>query len=119
MAKTPLFDDGSFETFWQWYPRKTAKRDAHKAWATLNPTGDLLAQILAALAWQTQSAEWRKDHGRYVPYPASYIRGARWTDQPPRHVTRVLASDWWEDCKLLHHGTCAGRYQHELKARPA
>lgn len=73
----------SFDTFWAAYPRRVAKAEARKAWAKLNPSPELLAEILAALDWQRASEQWQKDGGQYTPYPASYIRGERWTDEPP------------------------------------
>ncbi len=68
----------AFEMFWQLYPRKQAKKDAEKAWKQARLTGDVVAAIMQALNWQIP--QWDNPH--YIPLPASYIRGERWTDEP-------------------------------------
>ncbi|MCC6650652.1 MAG: hypothetical protein IT348_05845 [Candidatus Eisenbacteria bacterium] len=76
--------DATFEQFWRAYPRKVAKSDARKAWekaARIEP--DLLALCLAALAWQTRCEQWTRDSGQFIPYPATWLRGERWTDENP------------------------------------
>jgi hypothetical protein len=75
----PLFD-----RFWAAYPRRTARADAEKAFAKLDPDESLLERMLAALAWQTPSEEWTKDNRKFVPYPASWLNAARWEDEPPK-----------------------------------
>lgn len=68
-----------FERFWKEYPRKTAKRDAEKAWGKI-PAHKQIEVIEAtrkhALMWKQQGTE-----KQYIPYPASWIRGERWEDE--------------------------------------
>jgi uncharacterized protein YdaU (DUF1376 family) len=71
-----------FDDFWMAYPRKTAKADARKAWAKLAPAAELRAVMLAALEVQKHSADWRKEGGKYVPHPATWLNGERWEDEP-------------------------------------
>ena len=73
----------AFAMFWDRYPRKTAKADALKAFHKIGPDDRLLATMLAALDWQTQSPSWLKHDGQYVPYPATWLRGRRWEDARP------------------------------------
>jgi hypothetical protein len=73
-----------FSQFYAAYPRKTAKGAARKAWermARIEP--DLLTKCLTALAWQTTSAQWTKDGGEFVPYPATYLNQERYDDERP------------------------------------
>lgn len=70
-----------FVMFWAAYPKRKARKDAEKAWSQVRGD-DHVEAILAALAWQTQQADWLKEGGQFVPYPASYLRGERWTDEP-------------------------------------
>lgn len=77
---TPL--PPGFEKFWEAYPRKTAKADAVKAWEKIEPDDSLQGAILKAVARQTTWPQWAKDEGEYVPYPASWLNGRRWEDQP-------------------------------------
>ena len=74
----------SFESFWSEYPRKISKQAALKAWNKLNPDKALLNRILSALKIQTKSEQWIKDNGQYIPYPATWLNGMRWQDEPER-----------------------------------
>jgi hypothetical protein len=69
-----------FDAFWSAYPRKVAKQAALKAWAKLKPAPDLLSQMLKALEIQAASEQWRKDEGRFIPYPATWLNSRRWED---------------------------------------
>ncbi|MCM1330431.1 MAG: hypothetical protein NC253_13435 [Ruminococcus sp.] len=69
-----------FEEFWQAYPKKTAKQAALKAWNKLKPNAELRQVILDALERQTQSVQWQKDGGQFIPYPATWLNGRRWED---------------------------------------
>lgn len=71
-----------FEAFWQAYPRKVGKLAAKKAFEKAGPTPELLERILAALEWQVTQTQWTKDHGDYIPYPATYLNRGSWDDQP-------------------------------------
>lgn len=72
----------AFDQFWARYPRRVARKDAQKAWAQVN-ADDALGAILDALAWQATQPAWTKDDGAFVPYPATWLRGERWTDERP------------------------------------
>jgi hypothetical protein len=75
----PLFD-----RFWAPYPHKTAKAKAAQAFAKIDPDEALLERILAALSWQSCSEAWRKDGGKFIPHPATWLNGKRWEDEPPK-----------------------------------
>ncbi len=47
-----------FLRFWAVYPRKIAKSDAAGAFAKRAPDEDLLARMVAALAWQVRLEDW-------------------------------------------------------------
>jgi hypothetical protein len=70
-----------FDRFWAAYPRRKAKADAQKAWRALNPDEHLLGVILAAVELAKTSEEWRREEGRFIPYPAGYLRKRRWEDE--------------------------------------
>jgi len=69
-----------FEEFWQAYPKKQDKQDALKSWIRDKPD---LAIILAALQWQKQSQNWKKDNGQFIPLPSTYLNGKRYLDEKP------------------------------------
>jgi hypothetical protein len=74
-------DDPRFAVFWEAYPKKKAKADAQRAWDKRRPNDELLAEMLRALEHQKRSPDWQKESGRYIPLPASWLNGARWTDR--------------------------------------
>jgi len=71
-----------FEAFWKAYPKKTAKQDAEKAFAKINPDQPLFALMMDSLSRACRSADWQKDGGQFVPYPATWLNGRRWEDLP-------------------------------------
>lgn len=73
-------DDG-FAAFWEKYPRKDAKAQALKAWKKIKPTGQTLADLMAGLERRISSEQWRKDGGRFIPYPATWLNNERWKDE--------------------------------------
>lgn len=75
------------DRFWPNYPRRVAKADAEKAWMKLDPDEGLIATILKALGWQRDvHTDWN-----YWPYPATWLNGRRWEDEPPPHLKTVIA----------------------------
>lgn len=70
-----------FDTFWNAYPKKSAKVVALKSWQKLNPDDILLKTILDALEVQKRSDQWQRDSGKYVPLPATWINQKRWEDE--------------------------------------
>lgn len=64
-----------------------------KAWNALRPSHELQGLILEALAWQCQQRNWLGPK-RYIPLPASYLRGERWKDEPVAGVMVDRRSDW-------------------------
>lgn len=80
-ALTRSASDG-FEQFWAAYPKKKAKDAALRAWQKRRPDGELLLTILAALSAQRHSADWLKESGRFIPFPATWLNRGQWTDSP-------------------------------------
>lgn len=70
-----------FDEFWKAYPRKRSKADARKAWKQLNPDDDLFDVIMAAVASQRTWDDWTRERGRWIPYPATWLRGELWEDE--------------------------------------
>lgn len=73
---------GAFDRFWVAYPRHQGKEAARKAWEKLNPDAALLEIMLSALERQRASDQWRRDGGQFIPYPATWLNGRRWEDEP-------------------------------------
>ena len=93
--KDTLTSEGElFEIFWKSYPRKKAKQTAERAFhKKVKP--EQFQAIMKALEAQKRSADWQKDGGKYIPYPATWLNGERWEDEleeapPPEAATFSL-----------------------------
>jgi hypothetical protein len=76
-----------FDSFWNAYPKKIAKKAALKAWTAAVKDTDPNVIIASALAYA-------KDKTRieaYTAYPATWLNAGRWLDEPTqaRKVERV------------------------------
>lgn len=71
-----------FDRFWDGYPRKVSKQAAFKAWNKLDPDEALTQQIIQAVERFRRCPSWQQDNGRFVPYPATFLNGRRWEDEP-------------------------------------
>lgn len=81
----PEQDEVSFVDVWDLYPKKSAKKDAAKAWLQL--TRDEKFDAIVALANWRQI--WIKSgEMEYVPHCGSWLRGARWEDELPSQWER-------------------------------
>lgn len=78
--KKDIHTDVGFASFWSEFPNKKAKADAFKAWSKLNPDDVLQASILKAVEVQCRGEDWRKEGGRFIPHPATWLNGRRWED---------------------------------------
>ena len=71
-----------FDRFWAAYPKKKGKQDAWQAWKKLKPDMELCRAMSMALKWQKQSEQWLNEGGKYIPYPAKWLRKRLWEDEP-------------------------------------
>lgn len=87
-------NDPQWCRFWAAFPKRVAKKEARQAWATLNPDARTVDRMLETLAWQVRQPAWVKDGGAFIPYPASWLRAERWTDEQPTPPSggRVLSA---------------------------
>lgn len=69
-----------FAEFWTAYPKKKSKGDAEKAWATLRPDEQLHNRLLQAIERAKTSADWQRESGQFIPYPATWLRAKGWED---------------------------------------
>jgi hypothetical protein len=71
----------NFEIFWQAYPKKRNKGQAEKAFKKAAPDEQLMAEILTAIERAKKSAQWLKDNGQFIPYPATWLNARGWEDE--------------------------------------
>lgn len=74
----------AFQSFWNAYPKHTAKKSAYQEWekATTKPSLDV---ILSAIENQKRAKAAAKDTGQFTPEwpdPERWIKKARWDDEP-------------------------------------
>ena len=87
-----------FGRWWAAYPRRASKGDAEKAWRTLAPDEALVDRIVAATVAAARRDRWREQGGRFVPYPATWLRARGWEDddlQPAAAVNGSAGGGWW------------------------
>lgn len=81
-----------FQRFWELYPRKVGKKAAEKAFQKIAMTPQILNEILDAL----DGTRWPES--QYIPHPASWLNGERWTDEresgrPEKPPDRLIKPD--------------------------
>lgn len=69
-----------FLAFYGPYPRHEAKDDALKAWKATAKARPPIEEIVAAIEAQKKSDNWRKEGGKFIPLPATWLRAGRWAD---------------------------------------
>lgn len=79
----PTFDDD----FWPVWPRKVGKLDARKAWAKALKHGVDPGEIVAGARRLAEDPN--RPELRFVPHPATWLNGERWTDEDPFPATTV------------------------------
>ncbi len=70
-----------FLTFWKRH-HKGSKPEAFEAWTALAPSAALMAEIHAALDWQTQQPKWREQGGKFIKDSCRWLKDRRWEDEP-------------------------------------
>lgn len=105
-ARQPLPDDAaqSFAAFWAVYPKRVAKAEAERAWATMT-AADRSAALAAAPGWVArwwESQPTRKTSRlEYMPHAATWLRNRRWTDEHPTELSRPGAHEAEDDDVIL------------------
>lgn len=85
--------NNAFEKFWELYPNKKAKPKAYSIFRSLSVLE--LDGISAALPKHIESEQWKKENGKYIPYPATWLNQRRWEDKMDEDV----GNDNWEKMK--------------------
>jgi hypothetical protein len=63
------------------YPRKVSKQKAARAWTKIKPTE--IPAILASVETWKKTEQWRREGGRFIPYPTTFLNERRWEDEVP------------------------------------
>lgn len=80
----PSLQEKRFAEFWDEYPKKVGKADALKAWKRAKITEEIFERILQSVRAAKASEQWRRENGRFIPNPATWINQGRWDDELPQ-----------------------------------
>ncbi len=86
-----------FEEFWKVWPKRCAKADARKAWAQTKDIRPELTNLLNAVKAACKTEAWMKDGGKYIPHPATWLRGERWEDELEVTLPNVHNDKPWHE----------------------
>lgn len=81
----------AFEKFWDIYPKKRGKDTANKVWDKLKGDADLYYEICnAVIAW-SETEDWQKNDGQFIPHASTFLNQKRWQDEipPPKPINRA------------------------------
>lgn len=77
-----------FDRFLEAYPRKENKAKAKEAWIKKNLDGKIDIILEAIKKWKATD-QWKRDGGKFIPHPTTWLNGERWDDEvqkPKRSV---------------------------------
>jgi hypothetical protein len=87
----PPVSDG-FEIFWSLCPKKREKPTAQAAFKVARKKADL-DTILRALRADIASQDWKAEGGKFIPYPAKWLKRERWADEHGSPANRFRPAD--------------------------
>lgn len=70
----------TFDTFWKSYPKKKSKGNALKAFQKAIKL-TTIEVILESIKKLSQSDDWLKDGGKYIPHPSTWLNAQGWEDE--------------------------------------
>jgi hypothetical protein len=79
-----------FDLFWKAYPKKKSKGDAEKVFKKIRPDKAMVDSMICAIESQKDSYDWKKDEGKYIPYPATWINAKGWLDEISNNTGKTL-----------------------------
>lgn len=87
-----LDDAAAGEVFLSTYPRREARADGRKAWVQTRSVRPALSVLIDALAAHALAGDWSLERRRFIPLPATWLRGKRWEDDFAAGLSPLLAS---------------------------
>jgi len=95
-----------FPSFWEAYPKKTGHKPCETKWAARN-LDEIAEKIIAHVKTMSQTDDWTKEDGKYVPNPLTYINQNRWEDKPPQiNTTDAYLRQRAEEQRKESEGKC-------------
>ena len=81
-----------FDDFYSIYPKKRDKEEARKVWEKLKVDSVLFEKIKTGVEDQKNSEDWKKEKGKYIPNPSTWLRRKRWNDE----LEVIVENDQWQ-----------------------
>lgn len=69
-----------FDLFWDAFPKKVGRGAAEKSWAKIKVDDRLLEEILKSVCSAKETEQWKKENGKYIPHPTTWLNQKRWLD---------------------------------------
>ena len=82
-----------FNVFWEEYPKKRSKGDAEKAFKAIKPSKELVMKMVDTIRLLKKTNDWKKEQGKFIPYPATWLRAKGWEDEVKGVVNETDAND--------------------------
>ena len=73
--------ENKFNTFWKEYPKKVSKENARKWFIKNKPSDELFNKMIKSLERFKELDDWKKQNGKYIPYPSTWLNQKRWEDE--------------------------------------
>jgi hypothetical protein len=74
--------DTDFDSFWKMYPKKIGKKAALRAFQNARKSGlPEIHVVVSAIEKHRKSDQWRRDGGKFIPNPATWLNQGRWDDE--------------------------------------
>lgn len=91
-----------FELFWKEYPRKVNKFKTEEWFNKNNLTKEQFDLIISKLKKYKDTTDWKKDNGKYIPYPTTWLNQKRYEDEVitisetnnPVNIKKY-SDEWW------------------------
>lgn len=89
-----------FELFWEEYPKKVNKFKTEEWFNKNKLTDEQFNLIIAKLKKFKGTSDWKKDNGKYIPYPTTWLNQKRWEDDVPEDASSPenvakYSEEWW------------------------
>lgn len=91
-ALDALDDAAAGQVFLSTYPRREARADGLKAWQQTRAVRPALSVLIDALAAHAMAGEWSLERRKFIPLPATWLRGHRWSDDFSAGLSPLLVS---------------------------
>lgn len=78
--------DKAFEEFWSVYPKQVGRDEAFRQFKNIQAS--VIPELMKALEQHKISQRWQTENGRYIPYPANWLKRECWKDKMPDKASK-------------------------------